>query len=735
MITSFSIGNFKAFGAPQCVPIKPITLIYGANSAGKSSIIHAMLLSQHALKTGEWDTQKTTLGGDAVDLGGFTQFSHKHALKEPLEISFSLDSATTASILYNGRKNDGSTLTVTLAVALALDDKGRPAVNAVPSIQSYQITTADRVLVRMSKRKDNLRIDSVGFDNDVFAEASASKEHSSLFTTFGRLADDLSATEGAQPTQRLDWRQVKIIEALSPATLNRLINSLINAALPECEVRIRHSLPCELRFFRNITAHGLDRNDALQKLAEGHLPSGLSRTQKEFILQTVEDCLRRISGIVETVVHEIQSALSALMYLGPLRSCPDRHLVFPQTRDNNWYAAGGYAWDVLRENGQVRKRVNDWLAAPDRLQTRYELVVRRFVETSSIESVLYQQMEDSQTTVDEHQVVSSDKSDASTKHARLVMLYVELDKLQIEHAFVQNMLSELKTRWATLYKESHSVDACLTEMMPKVTLDQCKGKDLKEIRKLIEGIALPIRENIPKITELLQRRDQLLHELASMEQREAELSKQSEGLFQSQKKLRETIQEHSYDHLHNHPQPRWSQDTESASRDFAKAIRDANIEYLDELVMIDRHKGAGTIVTHREVGVGISQVLPVLVTAYASDNKTIAIEQPEIHLHPALQADLGDLFIGSALGPSQNRFFIETHSEHLLLRIMKRMRQTAAGKLPEGILPVTPKDVCVLFVERDGSRSIVREMPLNERGELVKAWPGGFFEEGLREVF
>ena len=35
----------------------------------------------------------------------------------------------------------------------------------------------------------------------------------------------------------------------------------------------------------------------------------------------------------------------------------------------------------------------------------------------------------------------------------------------------------------------------------------------------------------------------------------------------------------------------------------------------------------------------------------------------------------------------------------------------------------------------DGPQSIVREMPLNERGELVKAWPGGFFEEGLREIF
>ncbi len=113
----------------------------------------------------------------------------------------------------------------------------------------------------------------------------------------------------------------------------------------------------------------------------------------------------------------------------------------------------------------------------------------------------------------------------------------------------------------------------------------------------------------------------------------------------------------------------------------------------------------------------------------------IALEQPEIHLHPALQAELGDLFISAALGERKNTLLVETHSEHILLRIMRRMRETSSGKLPEGILPITPRDISVLFVEPDGSRSIVREMPLNERGELMKAWPGGFFEEGLREIF
>ena len=65
---------------------------------------------------------------------------------------------------------------------------------------------------------------------------------------------------------------------------------------------------------------------------------------------------------------------------------------------------------------------------------------------------------------------------------------------------------------------------------------------------------------------------------------------------------------------------------------------------------------------------------------------------------------------------------------------MRRMRETVSGRLPKCAQPVRPQDVAVVYVQADGPRSIVREMPLNERGELLKQWPGGFFEEGLREV-
>ncbi len=165
---------------------------------------------------------------------------------------------------------------------------------------------------------------------------------------------------------------------------------------------------------------------------------------------------------------------------------------------------------------------------------------------------------------------------------------------------------------------------------------------------------------------------------------------------------------------------------------FRALLAEAAVDVVQDLVLLDEQKK--TFVSHRDIGIGVSQVLPVLVTAYACRNSLLAMEQPELHLHPALQSELGDVFIESALSRG-NTFLLESHSEHLLLRVMRRIRETTAGSLPDGCSPLRADDVMILYVEPESSGSIVREMLLNERGELVKAWPGGFFEEGLREVF
>ena len=182
-------------------------------------------------------------------------------------------------------------------------------------------------------------------------------------------------------------------------------------------------------------------------------------------------------------------------------------------------------------------------------------------------------------------------------------------------------------------------------------------------------------------------------------------------------------------------------DPSYASREFLKDTLRASRDVRREILL--RHKHKNTIVSLQDVGVGISQVLPVILHAFGETEKLIAIEQPEIHIHPALQAELGDVFIESALGENKNTFLLETHSEHLILRILRRIRETTENDFrtwskelkkacPNGI---RPEDVAVLYVEPGEDGANVKQLRINELGEFIDEWPGGFFDERMKEVF
>ena len=167
------------------------------------------------------------------------------------------------------------------------------------------------------------------------------------------------------------------------------------------------------------------------------------------------------------------------------------------------------------------------------------------------------------------------------------------------------------------------------------------------------------------------------------------------------------------------------------------------------IVEIFLRDSAGRKHAVEDVGSGIGYILPVLCslfdTSKVSENTYVRsplgvrnftgfIQQPELHLHPALQAALGDAFIESS-GPVK-QIFVETHSEHLLLRLLKRIRQTHLDVAIAPELRLHADDLCVLYFDPsiDGTTKVKR-LRITEDGEFMDRWPRGFFGERDLELF
>jgi predicted ATPase len=116
-------------------------------------------------------------------------------------------------------------------------------------------------------------------------------------------------------------------------------------------------------------------------------------------------------------------------------------------------------------------------------------------------------------------------------------------------------------------------------------------------------------------------------------------------------------------------------------------------------------------------------VLPVLVQVfYAPSGTSVILEQPEIHLHPAAQSALGDAFL-AAVNDNGVQLLVETHSEHLLRRLQRRIAEQQ----------ITNNNVALYFIETHGGRSEINELKIDSYGNITN-WPHDFFGDEIGDL-
>lgn len=125
-----------------------------------------------------------------------------------------------------------------------------------------------------------------------------------------------------------------------------------------------------------------------------------------------------------------------------------------------------------------------------------------------------------------------------------------------------------------------------------------------------------------------------------------------------------------------------------------------------------------------DIGFGASQTLPIIIESfYAPLGSVILIEQPEIHLHPKAQTVLGDLFIRAA-SEANRAFIVETHSEHILARLRRRIAEKQ----------LSTDKVAIYYFQPTPEGTHIQPVTLNEQGQY-ESFPEGFFEEDVVEAF
>jgi predicted ATPase len=154
-------------------------------------------------------------------------------------------------------------------------------------------------------------------------------------------------------------------------------------------------------------------------------------------------------------------------------------------------------------------------------------------------------------------------------------------------------------------------------------------------------------------------------------------------------------------------------------------ITDFRAEPTNEIIYLNLNaeKEGVTRVSIADVGFGVSQIFPVILEGLKMPiRNTLLLEQPEIHLHPNLQMQLADFFVALAL--SNKGIVVETHSDHIVNRLVRRIVEDGGGAMRDLI--------GIYFIRKAADSTEFEEVKIDDTRGITN-WPPGFFDQTATE--
>ncbi len=680
MLREYRLTNFKAFGETVTIPIRPLTLIFGANSSGKSSIFQSLLLLKQTLEEAKSPNTALLPKGSLVDLGTYRDFVHRHDTDRDFDfrVRFDLESGSNIGTREMGLAspreqaieilNDAGVMNAGLTFRFSYDEE-KPATVSFPCVD---LTLGDEPQPLISDIGCNV---TINFESEFWRQWW----HNIKERFNGILKLAYNAELGGEECKVGELKGV-----LQNSSLEDVINDLKEMKGSELE-ELLNAFYEEIKVWtRKPWNHGNWREEVINDFGEE---------------------MRDVEGILNALKEE--------------------------TKGSQWEELIDEINDVRA--GKRLQYIRNALKEDARKISQLEELINEINDvrlTKGVEEIL---------SILKEETMGASQLEDDIQLEDTIDTITEL-KHDFSHVKYKNFLPDRVNLFARHPKRKQSIFNAHLDIMTNYPTEDGNTADYGDgyYRDFREELNLSIREIITRLSSPLP---QFLESLVYL----GPLRRHPERHYEFSGDTTDYVGQ-SGEYL---PSLLFKESEllEKANSDLERLgvkyqVKLDKLQYEDKspsnvfsLRLVDE---AGIDASLRDVGFGISQVLPIVVQNRLSEKKTLLIEQPEIHLHPAHQAELGDMFIRSGLREEQERrntILLETHSENLILRILRRIRDTTNGTLPKDVPPVHPEDVAILYVQNKDSTATVQRLEIDREGQFLDPWPDGFFEEGFNERF
>lgn len=750
-ITKISLTNFRAFKQTQTIEFAPVTLLFGPNSVGKSTVLKALFYVQQILSKGQCNPMYL----DALNkkyIGGFENLVHKR----------DLDTNITLKIEYD----KGDTIGSSYAYLYELLSEELDIQLSSPVEDAQTIAVEFEIAWHKLEKTAYVKTYRVEFDGDIIAEVTSSGPKQAFLTFLNYIHPLLL------PANHEEWLQVQKDSEANLHPYNRLLLDGIDVYETEEEDEE------ELEFDRQLSNHynqllektdnpeekkeialeymaqrlkyrmkkyGIDPKDiteddlsikfssddyfvsALHELVNlqdrdrrnmisihdhreynllhnvltidtnvGALPPLGRKIRTNLELDTIkhdEIITELLSDVLVAPLDNLLGLLNASLCIGPIRKIPDaNYQPLPYIEQADWYD-GSAAWSMLEKATFAElKEIHKWMSDQDKLDLGYGISVK-VSKVFDLHNPIY----------DTHNIES-----LSPKIDELIRWHLGDQRIS-EMGAVLDGISEIENRVIDPANE----DEYKQDFEQKALIKQYRKLEKEE-------------SNLELLIENLQSKNEF--ENNSTDLKSFEILKQ---LDEENNELQELLNNRSYDEVIaeltlKYEKIKAERYAVLAQTDFLKL--DFN-EVIQAYSIWDQHNDIS--VEPNEIGTGVSQLMPLVVAAITQKSGLVACEQPELHLHPRVQVAIGDLL-------SQNtehvNYLIETHSEHLILRLLKRIRQNTNNELPESFKVFTKEKIAINYLEPLKEGVKVKKIRVDDDGEFKDRWPQGFFSERRQEL-